>query len=155
MTVEFFTHDLDWLVWVGGMPKRVFGWNRKVNPTPESAIEDNIAVTLTFEQGVGMGSASWTSPHGSSSFGILGEKGSAIFSKGGPPSVKYLDGVEEKIELPDEDGYVLEKEEFFRCIEENRNPSLGFEAARRALAVALAAQQSARSGEAVDPTTLK
>jgi len=151
MTVEFFTHDLDWLRWVGGFPVGVSGWTYKAYQGTESAIEDNVWATLKFARGLGTGAASWTSPLTSSALGILGEEGSISSVDGRPPVMRRRGGTEEILPLDGEEPYRAQMREFLACLAEGRDPSPGFSEARDALAIALAVQESARTGAPVVP----
>ena len=144
MTVEFFTHDLDWLLWVGGMPRRVLGRTAKSYPGGESAIEDNVWAWLDFPQGTGTGEASWTTTPDSSLQEITGETGSVVSGNGRIRLVR--EGRDSELKTPGEEPYLAQMREFLSCIREGRPPMPGFTEASRVLAVALAVQESARTG---------
>jgi len=144
MTVEFFTHDLDWLLWVGGMPRRVLGRTSKAYPGTDSSIEDNVWTWLDFSRGSGTGEASWTTAPASSFQEIVGDRGFVISDNGKTKIIR--NGLAAALETPGEEPYLAQMREFISCITEGRNPVPGFAEARRVLAVALAIQESSRTG---------
>ncbi len=83
--------------------------------------------------------------------GILGEDGSIFSVDGKPPVMKRRGGSEEILPLDGEEGYRAQMREFLACLAEGRDPSPGFPEARDALAVALAVQESARTGAPAVP----
>jgi myo-inositol 2-dehydrogenase/D-chiro-inositol 1-dehydrogenase len=147
MTVEYFTHDLDWVLWSGGMPRRVLGRTSREYEGPGSAIEDNVWAWLDFARGSAVAEASWTRPQAGSLQEIFGTAGTAR-SDGGNSTVTS-GGKTRALDTPGEDGYLAQMREFLACIREGRAPEPGFTAGRQALAVARAIQESSRTGHPV------
>lgn len=144
MTVEYFTHDLDWVIWSGGMPRRVLGRTSREYRGTGSAIEDNVWAWLDFARGSAVAEASWTRPQAGSFQEIMGTDGTARSVEG--QATITADGSTLRLETPGEDGYLAQMREFLSCIREDRAPEPGFTAGRQALAVARAVQESARTG---------
>lgn len=151
ITVEFFTHDVDWLLAVGGFPERVTGWEAKAYPGKESGIADNVWATLEFARGTGVGGASWTSSRPSSALGILGTEGSLVSTDGGAPVMKTRGKGQETLALDGPEPFQAQMREFLACAEEGRRPPAGFAEARDALAVTLAIREAARTGAPAVP----
>lgn len=151
ITVEFFTHDIDWLLAVGGFPGRVAGWEYKAYPGAEAAIADNVWATLSFARGVGTGATSWTCPRPTMSQGIIGTLGS-LTSSDGAASVLKLSGKEDRVfPLDGPEPFQAQMAEFLACAAEGRRPPAGFAEARDALAVTLAIREAARTGAPAVP----
>ncbi|MEK6646169.1 MAG: Gfo/Idh/MocA family oxidoreductase [Candidatus Firestonebacteria bacterium] len=148
MTVEFFTHDLDWLKWVGGEVLSVYGKVWRVHPDTQT--EDNIWTILTFKTGVGVGGASWASPLGNTTMGVIGTKGGAIMLDWTKIKVKENNGEEKIIEVePTGVAMVNEDKHFIECIKSGKDPINNIVDAREVLRIALAVQQSSRENKVI------
>jgi UDP-N-acetylglucosamine 3-dehydrogenase len=149
MTVEFFTHDLDWHRWVGGEVKTVYGKIAQVNP--EIKIETNISSILTFENGTGLANGSWASPLERVSIGVTGTKGGISYEAGQLRMKLISDKMGRTLELPSgEDPYLQESRHFIDCLAKDEKPDITAEDGFEALKIALAIQESSRTGKVVD-----
>lgn len=148
MAVEFNTHDFEWLEWVGGPVRRVYG--RVLRSSPEIRIETNVWAMLDYERGgVGVLGSSWSAPIGRSSFGVIGTKGMMAVECG---AVKLaIEGRQEALELKAEEPPLLsENKHFIECIREGKEPEISGERGIVGLELPLAAQRSSASGLPVD-----
>jgi len=170
LTGEFYGHDLEWMCGIGGDPETAYGRMLTVHPKLKS--EDNVQCILTFEQGLGVGGASWSKTNPSiDRFGIIGTKGSISMEGGGLIQFKPSSGQEQTLHadvptghigaalLPDspripvQDRFVwameLEDRDFFKCLSTGKAPAVSCADAYRALEVALAIRKSAEEGKVI------
>lgn len=168
--LDFASHDIDWLRWIGGDAESVFGYARQMNPAMHAF--DHGYVTLRFENGgIGSASNSWSSNMGECSTGIVGTKGAIIVGKDDIIRKKIGDGeeivlAEEAITLVNPQGEVGTKDEsgkirriespeeniqqhFFRCIREKTTPLTTGADGLKTLATVIALHKSNQTGEAV------
>lgn len=147
MTVEFNTHDIDFLCWIGGAPSQVYG--KTLNARKDIGIEDNVWGILTFEDGIGVLGSSWSNPLGFFAVGMIGTKGVALMKPEGVVQLK-TESEEETFTPPqDVDPYYDELREFVECVKEGRRAEIGVDVAHLAMEVALAVQRSSRMGRAI------
>jgi len=171
VALDFGSHDVDWLRWVGGDVRTVFAAVSRVRPTMHA---DEHAQTLMVFDGGGMGTVdvSWSSYLSESSIGVIGAKGSMIVGRDGKVRRKIGDEGEEEIieaesamdinpagDLGKADGSgeiqavagraETIQEHFFRCIEEDVEPLTGAQDGRKTLATVKAIHESARRGQSV------
>ncbi len=148
MTVEFAAHDLDWLRWVGGDVRTVYGknyWARGYG------IEDHVWALLTFDKGCGLIGASWAATIGRNDIGILGTEGAVIYDVRGDVRMKKVDGEEQVLQLEDiPDGFLAEDQDFIRCVASGQPVPNPGETGRAALELSLAIQESSRTGNVVE-----
>ena len=149
VTVDFFSHDLDWLRWIGGDVQTVYGKTERINP--EITADDNVWTFLTFEEGAGVAGASWAATLSDSSIGIVGTKGSMIVDRSGTIRRKLVGG--EETEVTAEPGESIQAH-FVRCVEEGLQPQVTGHDARAVLEIALAIMASSRTGEIVKLGTM-
>lgn len=171
VALDFGSHDVDWLRWVGGDVKSVFGAVARVRPTMKA--DEHSQALMKFKRG-GMGTCdvSWSSWLGESSVGVVGTKGSIIVGRDGVVRKKVGEGAEEVVDAEsamavDPEGNVGKKdadgeikrvaprnetiqEHFVRCIEEDFEPVSSGRDGRKTLATVLAIQESAAKGESVE-----
>jgi len=163
--LDFGSHDIDWLRWVGGDVKTVFG--QTVNVRKTMTADDHGQCLMLFEKG-GMGTAddSWLSTLGTSSVGVVGTKGVIIVGDDGKVHKKLEGGEEQIVEAEttmaidpsgklDEDKTVAKanetiQEHFFRCIEQDIEPTTPATDGRKTLATVCALKESSRTGKSVD-----
>jgi predicted dehydrogenase len=153
ITVDYTTHDIDLLRWVVGDVRHVFAAIRRAKCQTG---DDNVWSVLGFENGaMGMIGASFTATFGSSDIGVFGTKGSAMTVGYTDLKVKLWGGEEAPaskfVELPpDTENLGFEQyRNFFRAIREDREPSPSIVDGYKAIEVALAMQESAKSGERI------
>jgi len=170
--LDFGSHDVDWLRWIGGDVKTVFGKTFRVRKTAQC--DDHGAAVLVFKKG-GMATVedSWAAQVGESSIGIVGTKGSVIVGNDGKVRKRIgYDGQEQIIEgesaiaidpkgnlgKKDASGAIQKvatraesiQEHFFRCIEEDIEPRTPAVEGRKTMLTVMALWESARTGKAVD-----
>lgn len=148
MTVEFNTHDVDFLCWLGGKPSAVYG--KTLKSRPDLGIEDNVWGIFTFEKGIGVLGSSWSNPLGFSAIGLIGTKGVAIMKEHSRVVVKEVDKEPEEVSLPkDADPYYDELLYFVNCIKERKPVEIDAEVGRLALQVCLSIQRSSQLGRII------
>jgi predicted dehydrogenase len=171
VTLDFGSHDCDWLCWLGGQPQSVFAHVARMRPTLNA--DEHGQIVMRFVEG-GMGSleVSWWGPLSESSIGVVGTKGAMIVGRDGQVRKKLGDGEEEIIDVNsamdvnpagktgtrDDEGRIEAvanrretiQQHFFRCIEADIQPLTDAPAGRRVLAVMKAAQLSAQRGASVE-----
>ena len=169
--LDFGSHDLDWLLWLGGSARAVLARTFQVRPTMHA--DEHGQALILFENG-GMGSCevSWSSYLGESSVGVVGTLGAMIVGLDGKVRKRVGDGKESVVDADsamavDASGNVGQRaatggiqavaarnesiqQHFFRCIEENLDPITSAGEGRRVLATVLAMHESARSGRSVE-----
>jgi len=147
MTVEFNSHDIDWLRWVGGEVREVYG---KTLTIPGDGIERNVWAILTFDQGIGVLGSSWAAPIGWSVFGAIGSKGMVFCGQDGKVR-KRLSGADETEVVPEpvENALLEEDRHFVHSLLANTKPTIGMAEALGALEVSLAIQKSSATGKPV------
>lgn len=171
VVLDFGSHDIDWLRWIGGDAKTVFANTAMVRPTMH-ADEHGQALMLFKNGGMGTCDVSWSSWLSESSVGLVGTKGAIIVGRDGKIRKKIGDGEElileedsvvdvnpkgelgkkdekgniQRIEVPDE----TIQQHFFRCIRENLVPITPAIEGLKALATVKAIHKSAATGTAVE-----
>jgi len=169
--LDFGSHDIDWMRWIGGEAKTVLAGAARVRETVHA--DEHGAAFLLFENG-GMGAAevSWSWHLDESSLGVVGAQGAIIVGRDGVVRKKVAGRDEEIVDVEsamavDVAGHVGEKdasgavravaakdetilEHFFRCIREGIEPLTPAEDGRRTLATVLAIHESVRRGAGVD-----
>lgn len=150
-TVHHACHSIDFLHWVNGPMTRAYCTTQSTLPDKRS--EEFLIGNLTFANGaVGMVGDS-TCILREHHTGIVGSKGSLLMSGEHAQTVLrlHLEGERAERQLPAVDtkrpGGGLDH--FFECIRRNEQSPNDLVTARHSLAVALAMQESARTGEVV------
>lgn len=145
IVVEFSTHDLDWVRWVGGEVKTVYARGAKVG----TENWNNIWTMLTFANGAtGVVGDSYTATIGGHVAGIIGTRGTLLF-EGGALRKKLAGGEEETIALPELNAVAAEDAYFLSCIRAGVPAQPDWAEGREVLKVCLAAQQSAKEGKVI------
>jgi len=169
--LDFGSHDIDWLLWLGGPAKTVTAHTHQVRPTM-NADEHGQAMILFENGGMAACEVSWSSYLGDSSVGLVGTKGAMIVGRDGKIRKKIGDEEEQIMEAEgamavDVEGNVGREtdegeietvgqetetiqEYFFRCIREDVEPLTSAVEGRNVLATVLAMQESARCGRSVE-----
>ena len=169
--LDFGSHDVDWLRWVGGDVRTVFASASTVRETMH-ADEHGSAMFLFGSGGMGAIDVSWSSYLGESTFGVVGDKGAIIVARDGKVRKKIGDAAEVLIDTDiamdidpsgnlgkKADGGRIEKvalknesiqEHFFRCIEENIEPVTAAADGLKTLRTVKAMHESAATGKSVD-----
>jgi len=145
-----FIHEIDLMRWIGGEVRDVRGVNN-FGTFPDTDVEDNLFMTLSFEKGaVGSLNASQVFPPGAYDFGVAGSRGALQY--GGDVHtlrVAAHNGPTEKVTLDPADALRLELEEFVAAIREDREPCITGLDGKKALEIVLAAYRSAEEGKIV------
>jgi len=144
VALDFASHDIDWVRWVGGDVRRVFGRVDRVRPGIRA--DEHVHALFTFAEGLGSIDDSWVPGLGHSSIGLVGSSGAAIVSEDGTIH-KRLGDSEETVITP-EPGETIQAH-FVRCIRDGLTPKVTGHDARAVLAIVLAIQESSRTGEAI------
>jgi predicted dehydrogenase len=171
VTLDFASHDCDWLRWIGGDVRTVFAGVHRIRKTMHA--DEHGQAMMAFQAG-GMGTfdVSWWSPAGESSVGVVGTKGAMIVGRDGQVRRKLEGGQEEIVNVEaamdvnpagqvgqrDAKGDIQAvasrretiQEHFFRCLEEDIQPLTDASVGRAVLAVVKAIQLSVKRGKSVD-----
>ena len=169
--LDFGSHDVDWLRWVGGDVKTVFGKTLRVQEGAQA--DDHGGAIFLFKNG-GMGTIenSWSSPLNEGTLGIIGTKGALMMGADG--KVRKRIGREAKEEIVNveaatavnPEGQVGKRDasgaiqavqlrtesvqqHFVRCIEEDFAPLASAEEGRKTLLTVMAIWESSRTGKSV------
>ena len=144
ITLDFASHDIDWLRWIGGDARRVFGRVDRIRPGIQT--DEHVHALVTFDQGVGAIDDSWAPGLSDTSIGIVGSEGSMIVDRDGTIRRKLGDGAETVV--TPEPGETIQ-EHFVRCVRDGTTPKVTAHDGRTVLQIVLAIQESARTGTAV------
>ena len=144
ITLDFASHDIDWVRWVGGDVSSVFGRVDRVRPGIRA--DEHVHALLTFGEGVGAIDNSWAPGLGLSSIGLIGSEGAMIVGDDG--SIRKKIGDAEETVVTPEPGETIQAH-FVRCIRDGVTPKVTGHDARQVLATVLAIQESSRTGQAV------
>ena len=170
--LDFGSHDVDWLRWVGGDVKTVCG--RTFHVRDGIRADDHGAAALLFRNGgIATIENSWSSFMVESTLGIIGTKGAIMM--GGDGKVRRRighDGKEETVDVEaatainpegalgkrDANGRILKtrtqnesiQQHFIRCIEEDIEPLTPAIEGRKTLLTVMAIRESSRTGKSVE-----
>ena len=170
--LDFGSHDVDWLRWVGGDVKTVYGRTFRVRDGIRA--DDHGAAVFHFANG-GMATVenSWSSYLGESTLGIIGTKGAIMMGNDGKVRRRIGHGGREEvvdieaatainpqgaIGTRDKKGAIRKVEvrnetiqqHFFRCVEEDIEPLTPATDGRKTLLTIMAIWESSRTGKAVE-----
>ena len=148
MTVEYSTHDIDWLLWVAGRPVDVFAKTAIVRSGTDH--EDNVWGLISLEKGVAYLGCSRTSHMGSNYVGVIGTRGTMIMDGSGKIKISCVGRDEpeavEEVKVEQTDPMIAEDRAFIQSIIDDTEPPITGEEALLDLKVALAIQKSATTG---------
>jgi predicted dehydrogenase len=170
--LDFGSHDVDWLRWVGGDVKTVAGHTFRMREGIKT--DDHGGALFLFENG-GMATieSSWSSQLSESTMGIIGTRGALLMGNEGKVRKRIgHEGKEEIVNVEaatainpqgqigkrDDSGAIQAvklrsesiQQHFFRCIEEDLDPLTGAEEGRKTLLTVMAIWESARTGKSVE-----
>jgi predicted dehydrogenase len=157
VVLDLSIHDLDWLLWTFGPVNHVFA--RGLGASREG-VSDYALVTIRFKNGaIAHVEGSWAAPTGFAvSFEIAGDKGLLEFSDkrvttyGEAHWNADQSGVTESVSSPvKENPYLLELRSFYDCLETGTPFAVTPKEAMNAVALALAANESIKTGQPVKP----
>ncbi|MGD0090802.1 MAG: Gfo/Idh/MocA family oxidoreductase [Planctomycetota bacterium] len=170
--LDFGSHDVDWLRWVGGDVKTVCGKTFRVREGAQC--DEHGAALLIFKNGgVATVEDSWSAQMSESSIGILGTKGAMMVGNDGKVRKRIgWDGQEQILDgdsalaidpsgnlgKRDASGAIQKvaakaesiQEHFFRCIEENIEPRTSAEEGRKTMLTVMALWEAVRTGKAIE-----
>lgn len=167
VVLDFGSHDIDWLRWIGGDVKMVLGKTFRIRPNVKA--DEHANMMMIFKKG---GNAiidvSWSSYLSESSIGVIGTKGSMIVGADGKIRKKIGEKSKEQIIESGASVTIDPKgnlgkdphasaqgenmyEHFFRCIREGLVPITSAEEGRKTLITCMAVKESGRRGKPVEP----
>ncbi|MBN1673520.1 MAG: Gfo/Idh/MocA family oxidoreductase [Kiritimatiellae bacterium] len=139
---EFCSHTVNWLLWVLGAPKTVYG--RALHVTEGFELDDADYALLVCENGTGLLDVSrHAGVPADAHFGIMGHGGSIVLKDG---RVTFTPMDEETEPVPIAGDVPSKHAEFLDCIEAGTQPRAGMESAIETLRLCLAFNRSAQSG---------
>ncbi|WP_101296814.1 Gfo/Idh/MocA family protein [Halegenticoccus soli] len=146
-------HDFDFLRWVAGDVERVFTRSAEWE---NGLLKQHAVVLLRFEDGpIGHVEASWAYPEDTpftTAYEFAGDEGSLEFDTREDDSLRVPGGAGEA-HIPRSplatDPYTRELDHFIACVEGGADPDITPEDAYEAIRIAVAAVESAESGEPV------
>ena len=169
--LDFGSHDVDWLRWVGGEVQTVFG--KTFRARAGSQADDHGGAIFMFKNG-GMATIenSWFSHLNEGTLGIIGTKGAMMMGHDGkvrkrigheaPEEIVNVEAAtainpQGNIGKRDEKGDIQKvqmrqesiQQHFFRCIEEDITPLTAATDGRQTLLTVMALWKSARTGKSV------
>lgn len=140
---EFCSHTVNWLLWVLGTPKTVYG--RALYVTEGFEVDDADYALIECENGVGLlevNRHAGVAPE--ENFGIMGHGGSVVLKD---KKVLYKPMDKDVEEIPIDEKTMSKHAEFIDCIEQNKQPKTDVDSAIETLKVCLAFNKSAASGQ--------
>lgn len=147
IAVDFSTHDIDWLMWVGGDVKAVYARTAAIG----TRTDNDMWAILTFANGgTGVVGDSFVASIGGNCFGVIGSEGTAMVEAGSEVQVKKR--TQEAVERIAPEGphpTYAEDAYFIECVRTGApaNPDMAW--ARNVLRVSLAIRESASTGRVV------
>jgi len=145
---EFAVHAVNWVQWIGGEPRRVFGVNDAVSPTLAThGLDDVVCATIGFDQGYGI--VEVTMNPGCLQrrlFGIVGTKGE-VFNEG--RSVRVVVPAENRNELLEPPPCPNRAESFLDALDAGKPPLNDGEAGLAATKICVAFNESVASHQAM------
>lgn len=148
MALQYAMHDLDWQVWLAGLPAQVFAVESSFDPRPEHDIEQHLWALLRFRRG-GSGSlgVSWAAPHNHVERGLLGSHGNLRILNQRLLIGQNRQGQRWEVNLGEDydwfDVFVRQSRHFLECLQQGKPFAVSGEDGLRALEVSLAVQRSA------------
>lgn len=157
---DLMIHDIDYAIWLAGPVRRVYAKTMRI----VSEFEDHAYAILTHESGVLTHlTASWAQvpPRFRTRIEIAGQQGLLVFDSDASRTLspQFRDaagsGSRSAVGLPDttsghNDPFTAELRDFLDCIEQGVEPQVTAQDGVAALRVALAANQSSRTGQPVE-----
>ena len=147
-------HDFDWLRWTLGEVKSLYSRSTAIHVGhgPDYAL-----TTLTFDSGaIAHVESTWMDPSGfRTAFEVAGSGGIIQYDSRDAATLRTSTTNGSSIEQnfsPQDDPYARELRAFFDAVRAGTKPPVGGEDALGALSIALAAVESAKTGQAVAPT---
>ncbi len=154
--LDLVIHDFDWLRWTLGEVKFLYAKSVAVE---HGNGPDYALTTLTFESGaVAHVEGTWMDPGGfRTTFEVAGSEGLIEFDSRTSPALRVSTPGNTLIDpshAPDRDPYFLEMRGFVDAVRDGTTPAVSGEEGLHALAISLAALESAKTGKLVTPARL-
>ena len=170
VALDFGSHDVDWLMWIGGKVRSLFAQTARIRDGARA--DEHSQCMLIFENG-GMAASdvTWMEAISESSLGVLGTRGSLLVGRDGVLKKKLVGEDEVTIDVASalavdptgkvgqrsEDGEIQAVEQmgesmyehFVRCIQDGVTPETDAAVGRDVLQTVLAIRESAETGNAV------
>ncbi|MEI7904196.1 MAG: Gfo/Idh/MocA family oxidoreductase [Candidatus Firestonebacteria bacterium] len=150
--LDLMIHDIDFLMWCFGKVERVYAMNLMSKNAGFQNTDYALAV-IRFKKGViAHLEASWAHPGGfRTSVEVAGDKGLINYDSRTPSSlsVEYAGGKSFKDNPVDDNATLVELKDFIEYVRSGNMPKLTIEEAYGSLEVALAALESAKTGQVV------
>jgi len=147
--LECMTHEVGWLLSIGGKVESVYANIQYANPHPRITVDDNCWAILNFAAGgTGVLGTSWSNPIGATEKGILGVDGSIKVV--GDNVVLGLHAAKEKEEIAGQCDEPLTKQAHFnKCVREHLPNRNSIDEALYNLKVMLALHKSSQTRKVV------
>ena len=152
--LDLHIHDVDFILSLWGKPPAVL--SRASNLLSEGNKVDHVVTSYLYDDFVCVAEGGWAMPAAfpfEMGFQVLGEKGLLDFSLAKQPMLTFYprDGEPYSPEVATGTGYERELGYFIQCMENDQPPErVTAQSARESVAVVMAEQQSAQTGEVVE-----
>ena len=150
--LDLMIHDIDFLMWCFGKVERVYAMNL-MSKNPQLQNTDYALAIIRFKKGViAHLEASWAHPGGfRTSVEVAGDKGLISYDSRTPSSlsVEFAGGKSFKDNPVDDNATLVELKDFIEYVRSGEVPKLTIEDAYGSLRVALAALESAKTGNVI------
>jgi len=138
---EFCSHDINWLLWILGKPKTVYG--KALHVTEGFQLDDADYALIDCERGVGLLEVNrHAGVAHEENFGVMGHGGTVLVKD---QKVLFTPMDEKTKEIPIAQNVVKKHEHFLNCIENNTKPKTNVDDAIDTLKVCLAFNRSAET----------
>jgi len=142
------THEVQWMLSIGGEVESVYANIQSANPNPNITADDNCWAILKFKNGgIGVLGTSWSCPINSMEKGILGTAGVIEISGRKVKMAKNDDEVQEVETVADTN--MSKQAHFNKCIRENLKPFNSIDEAVYNIKVIIAMHKSSLNNEVV------
>jgi predicted dehydrogenase len=134
LVVEFCSHIINWLQWIGGVPQTIFG--RATEISPFFQMEEACFALIDFPQATGMMDVIWSARVGYDliEFGIIGKEGSLTYQN---KKLWFRKNNEEMEEITIPKG-TIKYRHFLECIQKKQQPETDVDDAYLTLKTCLA-----------------
>ncbi len=148
---EFSIHGVNWLQWIGGEPKRVYGTHDAISQTLANAgLDDVVSAHIAFEKGYGLCETIMApGVKNRREMGIVGTKGECWIEAG---KVRVVIPGEDRDELVEPDPCPNKAASFFDSLDRDETPINGAAAALATTRICCGFNESVATGTAVDLT---
>jgi predicted dehydrogenase len=142
---EYSSHTVNWLLWVLGKPKTVYG--KALHVTQGFELDDADYAIIECEKGIGMLEVNrHAAVVKDENYGIMGHGGSIVLKD---ENITFKPMDEDPEEVPVRDDVLDKHSHFIECVEKGVQPLVDIESAIETLRVCIAFNKSAETGEVV------